>query len=78
MGSFDGAEICDVVGLYILNVLSKRFGKEYVGLYRDDRLVIIKGKSRRIADKVRKELHILFEQFNLKITAKVNHQSVNF
>jgi hypothetical protein len=62
----------------MLNVLTNEFGKERVGLYRDDGLVLIKGKSGRIADKVRKKLHTLFEQFNLKITAQVNHQSVNF
>jgi hypothetical protein len=78
MGSYDGAEICDLVGLYMLNVLTNEFEKERVGLYRDDGLVFIKGKSGRIADKVRKKLHTLFEQFNLKITAQVNHQSVNF
>jgi hypothetical protein len=77
MGSYDGAETCDLVGLYMLNVLTNEFGKER--LYRDDGLVLIKGKSGRIADKVRKKLHTLFEQFNLKITAQVNyHQSVNF
>ena len=27
MGSFDGAEICELVGLYILSVLSKKFEK---------------------------------------------------
>ena len=78
MCSYDGAEICDLAGLYILNVLTNEFGKERVGLYRDDGLVLIKGKSGRIADKVRKKLHTLFEHFNLKITAQVNHQSVNF
>ena len=34
IGSFDGAEICELVGLFILNHLGKRFGKENIGLYR--------------------------------------------
>jgi hypothetical protein len=38
MGSFDGAEICELVGLFILNHVGKRFGKENIGLYRDDGL----------------------------------------
>jgi hypothetical protein len=38
MGSFDGAEICELVRLFILNHLGKRFGKENIGLYRDDGL----------------------------------------
>ena len=36
MGSYDGAEICELVGLFILNHLGKSFGKENIGLYRDD------------------------------------------
>ena len=78
MGSFDGAEICELVGLFILNHLGKRFGKENIGLYRDDGLAIIKSKSARLLDKTRKELHKIFEQFDLKITAEVNLNVVNF
>ena len=35
MGSFDGAEICEPAGLYIINVLCDKYKKERVGLYRD-------------------------------------------
>ena len=72
MGSYDGAEICELVGLFILNHLGKTFGRENVGLYRDDGLAIIKNRSARLADKTRKELHKVFEQFDLKITAEAN------
>ena len=33
MGSFDGAEICELVGLLLLNDISTLVGKENVGLY---------------------------------------------
>ncbi len=77
MGSYDGAEICGLVGLFILNKpymnkLGQKFGKENIGLYRDDGLAIMKSKSARLADKTRKELHKCFEQFGLKITAEAN------
>ena len=78
MGSFDGVEICELVGLFILNHLGKRFGKENTGLYRDDGSAIIKSKSARLLDKTRKELHKIFEQFDLKITAEVNLNIVKF
>jgi hypothetical protein len=78
MRSFDGTEICELVGLFILNHLGKRFGKENIGLYRDDGLAIIKSKSARLLDKTRKELHKIFEQFDLKITAEINLNVVNF
>ena len=47
MGSYDGAEICELVGFFILNHLAKTFGKENIGLYRDDGLAIIKNRSKR-------------------------------
>ena len=40
MGSYDGAEVCELVGIFILNILAKLFGKSNVGLYRDDGLVL--------------------------------------
>ena len=45
MGSYDGAEVCELVGLYILNELKKEVPKEDVGLYRDDGLIIVKHES---------------------------------
>ncbi len=47
MGSYD-------VGLFILNNLGQKFGKENIGQYRDDGLAIMKNKSARLADKTRK------------------------
>ena len=78
MGSYDGAEICELVGLFILKQLGKMFGNKNIGLYRDDGLAIIKNKSARLADKTRKDLHKIFEQFGLKITAEANLHVVNF
>ena len=45
MGSYDGAEICELVGLFILNKLAQKFGKENIGLYRDDGLAIMKANQ---------------------------------
>ena len=56
MGSHDGAEICKLVGLFILSHQGKTFGKENLDLYRDDGLALIK-RSARLAEKNKKELH---------------------
>ena len=78
MGSLDGAEICELVGLYALNKLSARFDSNNIGLYRDDGLTLIKGTSPRLADKARKDLCSAFQELGLKITAEVNYKTVNF
>ena len=43
MGSFHGAEVCELVDLYLLEKLVKRgiFKRELVGLYRDDGLAVV-------------------------------------
>ncbi len=77
LGSFDGAEICDLVGIFLLKDLAKKFGNKLVGLYRDDGLAIIQSKSARIADKVRNKMHEIFKTHGLRITAEISHQIVN-
>ena len=45
MGSFDGAKVCELIGLFLLDNLSEKCGKNNVGLYRDDGLVLLKNAS---------------------------------
>ena len=42
MGSYFCAELCDLVGLYILDKLKKSYTPNQIGLYRDDGLAIIR------------------------------------
>ena len=77
MGSFDGAEVCELVGLHALNKVREKFGNS-IGLYRDERLALIEGTSQRLADKARKDLCSAFPEFGIKMTAEVNYKTVNF
>ena len=47
MGSYFGAGLCDLIGLYILDRLGKTYMSNQIGLYRDDGLAIIKHKTIR-------------------------------
>ncbi|XP_068670895.1 uncharacterized protein [Montipora foliosa] len=77
MGSFDGAEICELVGLFILSKLKDTFGNN-IGLYREDGLVLLDTKSGRLSDKARKDLTHAFNELGLNITAQANQLSTNF
>ena len=72
MGSFDGAEICKIVGLYLLNKLSNLLGKENVGLYRDDGLAAINSCSGPVLDRTRNNIIALFKKEGLNITIETN------
>ena len=78
MGSYDGAEVCELVGLFLLNKLAVTFGNDNVGLYRDDGLLILRGTGSRLADLARKKLHEIFKEHDLKVTAEINYHVVNF
>ena len=54
MGSYDGAEVCELVGLFILNELKNEVKKEDIGLYRDDGLLVLKHENGQQSDKMRK------------------------
>ena len=56
MGSYDGAEVCELVGLYMLDLLSKKFGTESIGLYRDDGLAAFKTNSGPQNERNKKEI----------------------
>ena len=56
MGSFDGAEVCELIGLFLLNNLSEKYGKNNVGLYRDDGLVLLRNASGPQSERTRKDI----------------------
>ena len=45
MGAYDGAEVCELVGIFMLNKISEKYNKNDVGLYRDDGLAVFKNIS---------------------------------
>ena len=55
MGSFDGAELCELVGSYILHILGEKYGKHRIGLYRDDGLPCFGYTSGPLTDRIRKD-----------------------
>ena len=79
MESFDGTELCKLVGLYILHYLGEKCRKHRIGLYRDDGLACVGYTSRPQADRIRKDFIKIFkEDFDLSITCKTNLKAVNF
>ena len=78
MGSFDGAEICELVGLYILNILSNKYDNGGIRLYRDDGLAAFNNISGPQAEKIKKYITKCFKDHGLKITIKCYLKIANF
>ena len=76
MGSFDGAETCEIVGSYILSKLTPEYGNN-IGLYRDDGLAAF-NKTPREIENIKKHICRTFSDHNLKITIEANKKCVNY
>ena len=70
MGSYDGAETCELIGVYMLSLIATQFRDE-VGLYRDDGLAVCKATPREI-EKTKQEVSKVFKSNGLKITIRMN------
>ena len=72
MGSYDGAEMCQLVGLYLLHKLNKNIKNQHLGLYRDDGLAIINSKSGPIIERIKKNILTIFQNNSPEITTESN------
>ena len=59
MGSFDGAEVCELVGLYLLHLLKDT--KQDLGLYRDDMLGVTRLTERSL-EKMKQKIQVIFQE----------------
>ena len=67
-GSYMGAELCELVGLFLLDGLKDIFGLNRVGLYRDDGLAVLPNSSGFKVEKLKKQTHAFFRSMGLRVT----------
>ena len=78
MGSFDGAEICELIGIYIQSILAKIISKNDMGLYRDDGLIVLKNKNGQQTDRTREKIVKIFKDTDFSIDITTDLVEVNF
>ena len=78
IGRYDGAEICELVGIFFQNKLCKLMNKKNFGTQRDDGLGILRNTSGPEADRKRKSIIKIFKECGLSITCEVNKKIVDF
>ena len=72
MGSYDKAEICELVGIYFQNQPSAVTGKRNTGLYRDDGLAVLRDTPGPDSDRLKKQIIRKFQSNGLQITIDIN------
>ena len=68
----------EIIGLFLLNNLSEKYGKSNVGLYRDDGLVLLRNTSGPQSERTRKDITREFKKQGLNISISTNQKICNF
>ena len=64
--------MCELVRLYLINLLSNEFGKYSISLYRDDGLSFFQNISGPESVKIKMKMHNIFKENRLNITVECN------
>ena len=78
MGSYDGAELCELIGIYIQSLLTNILSKNNTGLYRDDGLFILRKINKQQTDRMRKKIISIFKNIYFQIEIVTNLTEVDF
>ena len=80
IGSYSGAEVCELVGVFLLSQVAKdtSLPMEYIGLYRDDGLLVTDAARPRTVELLKKKLCEIFSKHGLKLDIKANRKNVDF
>ena len=78
MGAYDGAEVCELVGTYMLSLISEKYNKKDFGLYRDDGFGVGKNKRGPETEKIKKNIQKIFKENKLDIVIQCNMKIVNY
>ena len=78
MRAYDGAKVLELIGIFMLSLLSKHSSSNHIELYRDDSLAILKNTSGPEAEKLKKKFQKLFKEKDLDIIVQCNLKITNY
>ena len=80
MDSFDGAEVCELVGLYLRDmvIIKLEVGDNKIDLYRDDGLSCFQNLSGLESEKIKKKLCKIFKKHGFNIAVECNLRITDF
>ena len=56
MGAYDGSEVCEFVGTFLLDKICEKYDKSSIGLYHDNGLSVFENKNDTQLERIKKEL----------------------
>ena len=78
MGSYERAEVYELIGIFILSLIGNIYNRNNIGLYRDDGLAVFKNTSGPQSEKIKKTFQKMFKNKGLDIIINCNMKIVNY
>ena len=78
MGACDGAEVCELISIFLLNLIRRQYDAKNIVLYRDDGLSILENCSGPQIEKIKKHLPKVFKNNGLDVIIEFNMKVVNY
>ena len=78
MGAYDGAELCELIGIFLLNLLGRQYDPKNICLCREDGLSIFENCSGPQMEKIKKRLQKVFKNNGLNVIIECNMKRVNY
>ena len=78
MGSHDGAELCELISIFMLTLIRNKYNSNNIGLYRDDGMAGFKNTSGSQSEKIKKTFQKMCKSKGLDITINCNMKIVNY
>ena len=78
MDSFDGAELCELFGIYLLSKLLEIITKDQSGLYHDDGLILLRKMNGQKTDKIRKQVIKSFKDAGFLLEIETKLKQIDF
>ena len=78
MGSYEGAKLCELIGIYIQSLLTNILLKRNMGLNIGEGLLILRKINEQQTDRMREKILSIFQDVNFKIEIVTNLTEVDF
>ena len=75
MGAYGGAEVCELVGIFMLNKINEKYNKNDVGLHRDDGLAVLRNISGPKSERIKKNFQSLIKKVRTRDNNRMQHKS---
>ena len=70
--------MCELIAIYMLYLIGKKYNSKNIVLYRDDELAVFKNVSGPASEKIKKQSQSLYKQKDLQIIIECNLKVVNY